>query len=250
MEGKAREFIDRLIEDGVLAKELYGDNRNFKPWYSPRDLIDQTAKNGRVERVMIGVNPAGCPGEHDPTTQERRWEQPLNDTKPFNAYLDEGWKDANPGEAPLQCSVRKVFKALYDTMCEQELRKTISFNFCPARTHDASCIPPKLWTESVDWCLEVLKYLKPEHVICIGNGEGAKSPWAALKRNEAFDEESIKKWKRNGVWLKYGEFGTGRLAGTSVIGLRHLSYKRYVPTTIELLEQHRHEMKLPEAEKC
>ena len=233
MERKAREFIDQLIEDGVLAEELYGDNRNFKPWYSPRDLIDQTAKNGRVERVLIGVNPGGCPGERDPTTKERCWERPMNDVSPFNAYIAERWKGAKRGEASLQSAVLEVFKALYGTKCESKLRNTICFNVCPVRTHDASCIPPQLWTKSVQWCLEVLECLNPKRIICFAvfdkNGKPAhRSPWRAInceyqiERNFCSD---VKRWRNDfAAFVLAGYARTGALSDCEVIGVPHLSY--------------------------
>ena len=250
MERKAREFIDRLIAERVLSGDLYRDDRNFKPWYSPRGVIDEGV--GGVGCVLIGVNPGGCPGEHDPTTNERRWERSMDDDHPFNAYIDEKWERKKMGEAPLQRAVQKVFKALYrdERKSKLKLRNTVCFNVCPIRTHDTSCIPEGLWKESVDWCLEVLERLKPKHVICIGNGEETKSPWAAMKRKNGFKELHEPSWKIGKVRLKYGEFNTETLARTSVIGLRHLSYEEYVPTTIKLLNRHRHEMKLPESVRC
>lgn len=226
MERKARDFIDRLIQDGVLANELYGDNRNFKPWYSPRALIDQAAKHGKVECVLIGVNPGGCPGERDPTTKERRWERPMTDVSPFNAYIDERWKSAKRGEASLQVAVQKVFKALHDSMCEPKLRNTICFNVCPIRTHDASCIPPQLWTKSVEWCLEVLEHLNPDRIICISN-YGKMTPWTAV------DGPQLKKarfWRdvrksKNGFpnFVLADRAGHPKLNACEIISTPHLS---------------------------
>lgn len=230
MEHKARKFVDRLIEDGVLANELYGDNRNFKPWYSPRDLIDQAAKNGRAERVLIGVNPGGCPGEHDPTTKKRCWERPMNAARPFNAYIDEKWKGAaKRGEASLQVAVQAVFDALYPGGSESKLRNTVCFNVCPFRTHDASCIPPKLWTQSVQWCLEVLECLKPNRIICISN-IGPKTPWTAVggpRKEKACFSRDVRATKMGFPnFVLADKAGRRQLNGCEIISTPHLSWAR------------------------
>lgn len=213
-EHDARRFINDLVEQGVLAKGLYGDDRNFKPWYSPRDLIDKGV--GGIDRVLIGVNPGGCPGESDPTTVKRRWEQPMDVDRPFNAYLDECWGDKKPGSSALQDAVQKVFKALYDNVWEYKLRKTICFNVCPIRTHDSSCIPSDAWTESVRWSLEVLDRIRPVTVICIANGNS--SPWQELRVNAL----PPFKFART-AHLKHGRAYLSDGTAMRVVGLPHLS---------------------------
>lgn len=224
MERKARDFIDRLIEDGVLAKELYEDDRNFKPWYSPRDLIDQAAQDGGIDRVLIGVNPGGCPGENDPTTKDRRWEREWNPSKPFNAYIDEKWKTPTPGDAPLQRAVQNVFEAFYDTKWEPKLRKTICFNVCPIRTANTKehNLPEPVWSECVEWCQKVLDHLRPKVIVCNGNGQD-RSAWTAVcgMYQTVYMPKNIP-IKKN-VQIKYGRFRRETEDSFVVVGVPHLS---------------------------
>ena len=224
------------------------DRTNVKPFYSPYANFDpETCKV-----VFIGDNPGGNPKYSDTTTGDDYDAFLDRGLGGYSAFLDERW-GKEKGKAPMQDAVQRVFRTLFPgKLWREQLLRAASFNVCPLRTQKASHVPCTVWTRSEQWCNKILDRVKPKLIICCGNGDDfkgnvAKSPWAAMKRNKGFDQGSIKKWKRNDVWLKYGEFNTGRLAGASVIGLRHLSYDEYVPTTIRLLEKHRHEMKLPKS---
>ena len=236
MEGKAREFILRLINQGAFDKklyeELYRDNRNFKPWYSPRGLIDRGVEGAERVGVLIGVNPAGCPAEYDQTTVDRCWEQPISLDKPFNAFLDESWENQPPGNAKLQVAVQDVFKELYNDW-KNDLRNTVCFNVCPIRTHDAGSIPDPVWDASVKWCLEVLECLKPNRIICFAvftpDGKPARrSPWHAINRKYQIKPDFCANVKRSRdtfpAFVLACEARKGALSGCEVIGIPHLSY--------------------------
>ena len=233
MEGKARKFIDRLIDEGELAEKLYRDDRNFKPWYSPRDLIDRAAKEGKIDRVLIGVNPAGNPRSHDQTTFDRLWEHPINIARPFNAFLDESWKGQSPGKEKLQVAVQDVFRALCCDGWKSLLRNTVCFNVCPIRTDNAQRIPTAAWDASVKWCLEVLECLRPTRIICFaifdkGGSPARRSPWHAIDREYQIEHKfrADVKRQRNDfpAFVLAGEASIGALSSCEVIGVPHLSY--------------------------
>lgn len=221
MESDARKFINELICKGKLDEELYDDDSNFKPWYSPRGLIDNAV--GGVDRVLIGVNPGGCPGDPDQTTVDRLWEHELNPAKPFNAYLDECWDDCPKGESQLQIGVRNVFGALYRDGWDVMLRKTACFNVCPLRTSDRSKIHTDLWDQSVEWCKRVLNDLMPTVIICNGNDRETKSPWTVLKTAYGLDQIECEPLGNSKRSVKFGVATIEPLEGTKVMAVPHLS---------------------------
>ena len=215
MEDDAVGFINKLTCDEVLDRGLYSGNRNFKPWYSPRGLIDNAV--GGVDRVLIGVNPGGTPGDPDRTTVDRRWEREMNPNKPFNAFLDESWEGCPEGESPLQIGVRNVFEALYVEQWEVTLRNTACFNVCPARSRNSRRIHRLLWDESVKWFGRVINDLKPTTMICNGNGLW-RSPWSVLR--------VVQLWSEPLTETAYLKFGTATLSDghvAFVIGIPHLT---------------------------
>ena len=235
MEDDAVGFINKLMCDEVLDRGLYGDDLNFKPWYSSRGLIDNAV--GGVDRVMIGVNPGGTPGDPDRTTVDRRWEREMNPNKPFNAYLDESWKGQPAGEFRLQIGVRNAFEALYEDQWERKLRYTVCFNVCPLRTSKAEHIPDELWCESVKWFGRVLDNLKPTTIIC--NGTSRPSPWDELNVTRDYCERAGR-----GPFLRSGVAHIGDTHKARVIGIPHLSYNAYNYGLHDLLRHARHKFKL------
>ena len=230
-EREAREFIDRLVEHGKLDGFLYGNDRNFKPWYSPRGLIDNL--RGRVDRVLIGVNPGGSPREPDQTTVDRLWEVALNPSRPFNAYLDERWEGSRPGTSRLQRGVRNVFRVLYQDQWEAHLRNTACFNVCPVRTSDSSKIQTDLWLYSMEWCKSVLNDLTPRMIICNGNSDDDRSPWTVLKT--AYNLDRIES-EPLGDSNRSVKFGVASVEGTKVLAVPHLSrhgHWRTLPAAVD-----------------
>ena len=221
MESDARKFINELICKGKLDDELYDDDSNFKPWYSPRGLIDDVVV--RVDRVLIGINPGGCPSKPDRTTEERRWEDALDPSRPFNAYLDESWEGYPEGKAPLQQGVRNVFRVLYQHERDIKLRYTACFNVCPVRTRDSRKIQTDLWDHSVDWCKQVLNCLMPTTIICNGNDNAKKSPWTVLRTAYGIDLIQCVPLGVTNRFVKFGVATVGPLEGTKVLAVPHLS---------------------------
>lgn len=221
MEAQAREFIKELICEKELSGKLYGGDLNFKPWYSPRGLIDDVVV--RVDRVLIGINPGGCPSKPDHTTEERRWEDALDPSRPFNAYLDESWGDCHPGASPLQRSVQKVFKTLYGDQWEPMLRRTVCLNVCPIRTSKAEDIPVLAWKHSIGWTKAVLNELMPSTIICIGNVDSGRSAWAMLKSEYKPRRICREKIGDSKISLKSGEAGVKPFERTRMLALPHLT---------------------------
>ena len=222
METEARVFINKLICEGELEKDLYGDDSNFKPWYSPRELIDSAV--GGVDRVLIGVNPGGSPREPDHTTEERQWEAALDPGLPFNAFLDECWDGFRAGDAPLQEGVRGLYKALYEDQWAGTLRNTVCFNVCPVRTRDSRKIQTGLWNHSVDWCKQVLRGLMPTMVICNGNDNGKKSPWTVLRTSFGIDLIQCVPLGNSDRFVKFGVATVEPIEGRKVLAVPHLSW--------------------------
>ena len=215
-EQEAREFIDEPIRLGWLDKNVFGDNRNFKPWYSHRSLFQEG-----ITRVYIGIAPGGDPRFPDNTTG-RRYQIRLAGDR-YNAYLDEKWRGSAVGNSPLQRQTRRVFRELYGEWDgDVELRRTACFNVCPVRTGESSIIRNDLWRKSVEWCRQVVDDLKPTTIICNGSGWRGRSPWAALEATEEWSAPVS-----GSAYLKYGFVKLDDSQPAQVIGLPHLTGARY-----------------------
>ena len=214
MEDDAVGFINKLMCDEVLNRDLYSGNRNFKPWYSPRWMFDEMQSSSG--RLLIGTNPGGDPALPDDTTGPI-YEQLLDSPRRHNAFLDESWNGQPKGESDLQCSVRKVFKRLYgESRGDDELRRTACFNVSPIRSKRANDLPKGAWPASVKWFKEVVKQLRPHTIICIGSAKSGKSPWVALET----DQQWCHKIAKNAIL----RFGTTRLTAScevKVIAIPH-----------------------------
>lgn len=192
MEGKA-EAIAVLMKACVATNWRRRVERadfaysNIKPWYNPRWMFQPRPRG--VERVFVGINPAGNPNTPGPVNglqcgNGRCDHDRLSyyDAEPCDRPYND-WLDARcwPGRGPHhQKRTRRVFKNLYRKRWEQRLRQTSCFNVCPLRTESADDIPDCVWHKSVAWFLEVLENLSPRTIICNGSGKSGKSPWAVI----------------------------------------------------------------------
>lgn len=214
-EREAREFIDELIRIGWLDDDLFGDNRNFKPWYSHRSLFQEG-----ITRVYIGIDPGGDPRFPDNTTGPQY--QTFLQGDSYNAFLDESWTGNAPGFAPLQSRTRRVFRELYgESAADDLLRQTACFNVCPVRTGESSNIQPDLWDECVEWFQGVINDLKPVTIICNGSGLGKHSPWSAVNARQDFCAPVGKRANLRSGFTYINSTHTAR-----VIGLPHLTGAR------------------------
>ena len=214
MEAKAEEIaasMERTSHYGWRAQ--IGDRSNIKPWYSARAAL----KPG-VEVVVIGANPGGDASAPPNDAKVETYQRDLN-REGFNAYLDESWDGASPGQSKLQRGVRTVFSTLYGGSAngDKSLRDSVCFNVCPLRTSDTSQIPDVVWLKSGVWCLEAVIHLNPNLIIC--NGIGDKSPWNALgSAVTQIDEEPLGRTS-----VRCGTIAREENEGIKVLGIPHLS---------------------------
>lgn len=215
-EREAREFIDRLISRGLLDGDLFGDHRNFKPWYSYRALFQEG-----ITRVYIGIDPGGDPMFPDNTTGSQY--QTFLEGDSYNAFLDESWTGSVAGEAPLQKRTRRVFGELHgESAADDMLRQTACFNVCPVRTGESTKIQTELWRECVAWFKCVIDDLRPTTIICNSSAMVGCSPWAALNVMQDWCAPVSGR-----AYLRTGIAQVGDTHATRVIGLPHLTGARY-----------------------
>lgn len=220
MEAEAVTIADAMSRERPGWRKEVDGRSNLKPWYSQLNAFRPD-----VKRALVGIDPGGDPSKPDDTAGPQYRQQLEGDS--YNAFLDERWAserrgnkvEHRAGEAPLQQAVRKVFRTLFpESYPDEEIRATACFNACPIRTGLGSSIPPhgRVWRLSEDWYKSVLEHIRPELVICIGNGD--ISPWRLLN----VDERNPIKFARS-AHLKHGSarLYVGRL--TKVIGLPHLT---------------------------
>ena len=216
MEAKAREIAAKMEQSSAHGWQAdVGNRTNVKPWYSPRSAYEPGAKI-----VLIGANPGGDPLNPPSDANRMSYESDLHRAD-YNAYLDESWDGARPGESKLQKGVRTVFKAIYGSADgDGELRRSVCFNTCPLRTKGTSEIPPDVWRMSVRWCLRVCEYLNPGLIIC--NGIGARSPLNALQEL-GNHMKTIHSEPLGTTSVRYGVIRIGDLDDVKVLGIPHLS---------------------------
>lgn len=220
MEDQAETIADEMSrENPGWCKEVNGRS-NLKPWYSHLSAFQPGAK-----RALVGIDPGGDPSTPDDTVGPQ-YRLSLEGHS-YNAFLDESWATEKrgrtvlhpPGEAPLQQAVRKVFGILFpESNPEEEIRATACFNACPIRTGLGSKIPPhgRVWSLSEDWYKSVLEHIRPELLICLGNGD--VSPWKLLN----VDEQKPIKFAKS-AHLKHGSAKLKGVQPIKVIGLPHLT---------------------------
>lgn len=196
---------------------------NVKPFYSPYHMFDPSTK-----RVFIGVNPAGKPWDPDDTTGTKYAK--LLGSDDYNAYVDEVWEgESVNGRAELQVNVQKVFETLFPhSEADRSLRDTACFNVCPLRTKKPKFIPDEIWEDCVDWTREILETIKPEIIICNGNGlktsDPPKSPWASLQQMHLDIRPYVLEQPRTVAPITCGTIMSGPLKDAKVVGFPHMSW--------------------------
>ena len=183
----------------------------FICWYCDAALIEN-----RARRAFIGSNPAGKPSDADHDQDQGYPEKPYTDPG-WNAFLDTKWDDWNP----YQESVPQLFEAMYGVGdFKRTLRRTACFNVCPFRTRNSAALPVELKKASSQWFIEVLKHVKPEFIICMGNNEASwSSPWAVLTRQFGIECRRPSRVGLLGYSLKDGTLESGPLVGVRVLGV-------------------------------
>ena len=224
MEAEAETIAEAMRREKLGWRKEVDGRSNLKPWYS-----HLSAFQPGVKRALVGIDPGGDPSTPDDTVGRQYRELLEGDS--YNAFLDESWATERrgrqvthrPGEAPLQQAVRKVFRTLFlESNLEEEIRATACFNACPIRTGLGSKIPPhgRVWSLSEDWYKSVLEHIRPELLICIGNGD--VSPWKLLN----VDEQKPIKFAKS-AHLKHGSAKLKGGQSIKVIGLPHLTGGRF-----------------------
>ena len=223
MEAEAETIAEAMRREKPGWRKEVDGRSNLKPWYS-----HLSAFQPGIKRALVGIDPGGEPSMPDDTVGCRYRELLEGDS--YNAFLDERWPKESgstelyrAGEAPLQQAVRKVFAILFPELdTEAEIRATTCFNACPIRTGLGSKIPPhgRVWSLSEDWYKSVLEHIRPELLICIGNGD--VSPWKLLN----VDEEKPIKFAKS-AHLKHGSAKLKGGQSIKVIGLPHLTGGRF-----------------------
>lgn len=226
MEGKARKFVNRLIKDGVLSEELYGDDRNFKPWYSPKWMYEPI-ENG-VDRLFVGINPGGDPANPDETDAGHVCADEASHgiNGEYNRWLCEYWgattKSGIRKPNPHQAAAWLAFEAMFGhARWEDVLIHTPTTNVCPVRTQGAGGIRDEVWESSKGWFKTLLHRLKPEMIICNGNVENGKSPWAVLKAGGMIERYRSREVAKT-AYFKRGTYRCDDLKA-DVIGMPMLS---------------------------
>ena len=219
MERKAEGIADQMEREKIGWQREVNGRSNLKPWYSSRSVF----KSG-VEIVLMSANPAGDPNNPPADTGVHTYQRNL-DREGFNAYLHESWDDYPVGKAPLQCAVSIVFQEIFGhCRSETTLLQAACFDLCPIRTRDTkeSNLPETVWKASVDWSQEVLDHLRPNIIVCVGNGN-QRSAWSAVR--SIYDTGATPRTipvKKN-FPIKYGVFRNRDSDSSLVIGLPHLS---------------------------
>lgn len=102
-------------------------------------------------------------------------DHPWRSCEKGNAYLYEKWRDNNPGKAPLQIRVQRMFEIFAEELVYQGTRdelmeETLSGYFIPFRSLDFE--KPEHKSETLKlaermWS-RILESVRPEYVICLG----------------------------------------------------------------------------------
>lgn len=218
MEGEARRLAKMMESAKRGAWKAEG---NVKPWYNPRWMFNQGA-----ERVFLGINPGGDPGNPDGTAERHVCADPDShgEDGAYNSWLCEYWgaraRSGSRKPNPHQAAVWLAFEALYgETEWEDALKRAPTFNVCPLRTRGAWDIPPNVWESSSAWCNRVIHELRPTTIICNGNGE--TSPWSVLHKTGNLESTAPARISKS-TNLKRGIY-THNEAESDVIGIPSLS---------------------------
>ena len=146
----------------------------IKRFYKDRDYkcgwrfltCSRTVLRGSSKFAFIDYHPGGnkIPPDH-----------PRNSCEEGNAYLHEKWRDNDPGKAPLQIRVQKIFEIFaeelaYQGMREELMEETLSGYFIPFRSPDFE--KPEYKSETLKLAERIwsrmLESVRPEYIICLG----------------------------------------------------------------------------------
>ncbi len=220
MEGEARRLA-RMMESA--KRGAWNAEGNVKPWYNPRWMFNRGA-----ERIFLGINPGGDPGNPDGTAEIHMCADPDSHCEDgaYNSWLCEYWGAETRSGArkpnPHQAAVWLAFKALFGaTEWEDVLKRTPTFNVCPLRTLGIRNIPRNVWESSKTWCKKVIHELQPEMIICNGNGRNSKSPWSVIEESGMRVLQDIP-LTDDGIKLKRGVYTYNGVC-SDVIGMPSLS---------------------------
>ena len=185
---------------------------DFKYWYNPRCLFQSPAK-----RVFVGVFPRR---EGDSWKRESLDYLDYScEGEIYNEWIDGEWEGKGPEHQRL---ARVVYEELYGRdEWESKLRASPSFNVMPLRSYSVEDIPDAAWDKAAEWFLEVLDHLKPQLIIC--NGNGKHSAWNILKPAEMWSEQ-VGNAK---AYLRLGKVTLASGHHARVIGMPLLSGARY-----------------------
>lgn len=177
-----------------------------KCWYGDAIFIEHGA-----DLAFVGVNPGGGPEDQQHDLAAGFLERPYA-IRGYSAWLDGPWSGNGPAH---QAAVHRVYRVLFGSSWEAQLRRSASFNVSPFRTTSEADLPKVLKLESVDWFFTVLNRVSPQLVICEG-----KLPWDALLSHGArlVREEHA----YNVAWVREATMQSEGLE-LRIIGLPHLS---------------------------
>lgn len=195
-----------------IADYWPGYDADFKYWYNPRCLYKSPAK-----RVFVGVFPRR---EGDSWKRESLDYLDYScEGEIYNEWIDGDWRGDGPTH---QARAQTVFKRLYGGVdWESKLRAAPSFNVIPLRSCSVEDIPGAAWYKAAEWFLQVLDHLRPQLIIC--NGNGKRSAWGILKPSEIWSAQ-VGNANAN---LRLGEVTLASGHHARVIGMPLLSGARY-----------------------
>ena len=215
--------LGRLMEK-VTKKKLGWKQRpylqdNVKTWYNRPEAFES-----RADRVFLGIHPAGDPFDTKAPAGHCCKHQDWHDKDgTYNYWICEDWSHARNGPRH-QGYVLNAFELIYGKGGKSLLHVTPSFNVCPIRTLKVKDIPMPVWRRSVRWAKAVLDKVEPSTVICNGNAETGRSPWAMLKREYGLECTKSYQLGDTNRSLKFGVAKDKPLKGTKVLAVPHLSY--------------------------
>ena len=217
---KVDEFTRRAasFHKDALARceKIYG----MKPWYCQVNLIENGA---RV--AFIGTNPGGGKREQKIDRESGGVEAPYDENRQYNAWLDDEHLRGSLGKnrTELQSRVKEAFRILFGERGESVLRRAACFNVVPLRSCDVSKLSGETWTAGSAWCLDVIKHVSPEVIVCLGNGP--RSAWSLLANQqiEIGMDDCERQKVYNNFYIKQARISAGCLKGSLVVGLPHLS---------------------------
>ena len=152
--------------------DVYG----FRPWYCSVRLITPT-----TQVALITSHPTGDQDDEEKDIEMGVLTAPFEVESSYQAWLDDTHWVEIEGCAPDQLMVQKTFEILFGGNWVEVLRETASFNVVPSRSLSAGTFTDRTWNAGRALCYEILSYISPRVIVCLGN-DGEKSAWRALER--------------------------------------------------------------------